>query len=253
MYQKFFKQETKVKNLQAGNENKKLLLFAAFMSFILLVLSLNSNQASFGATQEDTKVNNATIVLKQIMAIPESGIPIELLENAQGIAVIPGMLKLGFIIGGERGRGILSIKQANGQWSNPVFITSTAGSVGYQGGAQKSDLVLVFKSDRSVKNILNGKFTLGADAAIAAGPVGRSASAGVDSNLNAEVYSYSRSKGLFAGVSLEGAAIDIDAAANNRYYKKFQLTPQKIVDGKVVLPVSGRNFLTVLSKQAAKK
>jgi lipid-binding SYLF domain-containing protein len=166
----------------------------------------------------DDSVNAATQVLREIMAVPLKCIPESLLREAHGIAVIPGMLKGGFILGARHGKGVLVTRDEAGLWRAPVFITVTGGSVGPQAGVQATDLVLVFRTQRSVEGILNGKITIGADLAVAAGPVGRQASAATDAQLKAEILSYSRSRGLFAGLAIDGATMHIDHRANAEYY-----------------------------------
>ncbi len=175
---------------------------------------------SFGATAgqaEDDRLRSADEVLHQISEIPENAIPPELLADAYGIAVIPGVIKAGFVVGGRWGKGVIAVRE-NGAWSNPSFITLAGGSIGWQIGAQSTDIVLVFKTRRGVENLASGKVTLGADAAIAAGPVGRQASAATDAHMKAEIYSYSRSRGLFAGLALEGAVLQPDDDANANAY-----------------------------------
>ncbi|MDN5862642.1 MAG: lipid-binding SYLF domain-containing protein, partial [Salinisphaera sp.] len=156
---------------------------------------------------ENEEVAEATAVLTDFVTIPENAIPPALLQSAYGIAVIPSVLKVGFILGGQRGSGVLAVRTESGAWSNPVFVTLTGGSIGWQIGASSTDLVLVFKSRQSVDEIANGQVTLGGTAAVAAGPVGRSASASTSADLEAEIYSYSRSRGLFAGVAVKGAVL----------------------------------------------
>lgn len=142
---------------------------------------------------EDDRLHSATDVLHQISEIPENAIPPELLANAYGIAVIPGVIKAGFVVGGRWGKGVIAVRQDSG-WSNPSFITLAGGSIGWQIGAQSTDIILVFKTRRGVENLAASKVTLGADAAVAAGPVGRQASAATDAQMKAEIYSYSRSR-----------------------------------------------------------
>jgi len=178
------------------------------------------------------RATNATRVLNEIMQAPDKSIPQDLLQNAKAIAVIPGLLKVGFVFGGRRGEGLISVKSANGTWSNPSFITMTGGSVGFQAGVSSTDVILVFRTQRGVDSIVDGKFTLGADAAAAAGPVGRTAQAATDAQLNAEIYSYSRSKGLFAGVALDGSKLGIDYDANKAIYGAG-ITPRRIFEGGV--------------------
>src|SRR3970040_2777714 len=156
----------------------------------LLVLFLALPSASSIAGGDETKrVESATEVLSKITEIPERAITPALLGDAQGIAVIPGVIKVGFVVGGQYGRGVRVVRGKGGEWSNPVFISLMSGSIGWQIGAESTDFVLVFKTPRSVEGIMKGKYTLGADAGVAAGPVGRAAQAGIDNELNAETYS----------------------------------------------------------------
>jgi lipid-binding SYLF domain-containing protein len=171
-------------------------------------------------------VNASTQVLREIMAVPDKGIPESLLREAQGIAIVPGMLKGGFIIGLQHGRGVLTTRDEAGLWRAPVFITLTAGSFGAQAGVQSTDLILVFKTRRGVDGVLKSKITFGADAAVAAGPVGRQASAATDAQLKAEILSYSRSRGLFAGVSVQGGTLHVDHRATSEYYAPYPGQPQ---------------------------
>lgn len=195
---------------------KKMVALVAITLFVFFLTS-----ATLGAvSKQEKKVNDAINVLDEIMAIPEKGIPPSLFNNAKGIAIIPGVIKAGFIIGGRHGKGILVIRSAEGEWSNPAFISFTGGSIGWQIGAQSADIILVFRTKRSVDNLMKGKFTLGADASIAAGPVGRQVEAGTDIKLKAEIVSYSRSRGLFAGFSVEGASLQIDDEANWAFYNR---------------------------------
>jgi lipid-binding SYLF domain-containing protein len=178
------------------------------------------------------KIDDSVEVLDQTLSIPEQGIPPVLLKNASGIAIIPGVIKAGFILGGRYGKGILVLREKDGSWSNPVFITVAGGSIGWQIGVEAIDIILVFKSSRSIEGIMQGKFTLGADASVAAGPVGRQASASTDILLRSEIYSYSRSRGLFAGLALDGAGIQINHDANEAFYGKEYALPADIIDNK---------------------
>jgi lipid-binding SYLF domain-containing protein len=178
------------------------------------------------------RAQNSVRVLREIMEAPDKSIPQDLLKEAKAIAVIPDMLKVGFVFGGRRGEGLISVKAPDGTWSNPSFITMTGGSFGFQAGASSTDVILVFRTQRGVDSIVNGKFTLGADAAAAAGPVGRTATASTDSQFKAEIYSYSRSRGLFAGVALDGSALRIDYDANEAIYGAG-VTPRRIFEGGV--------------------
>src|SRR4051794_4706759 len=166
---------------------------------------------------EDRTIAAAHEVLQQFQQLQISQIPESLLANVHAVAIIPDVVKLGFIVGGQRGHGVVIIRQADGSWRAPIFVTITGGSIGWQIGAQATDFMLVFKTQKTVEGLMRGTFTLGADAAIAAGPVGRRAAAATDAELKAEIYSYSRTRGLFAGVSLEGSALQVDDHANASY------------------------------------
>jgi lipid-binding SYLF domain-containing protein len=181
---------------------------------------------------ETQRAENAVRVLKEVMMAPDKRIPTDLLGNAHAIAVIPDVIKAGFVIGGRHGLGLISVKTSDGTWSNPSFISMTGGSVGFQAGVSSTDVVLVFRTQRGVDSIVHGKFTLGADASAAAGPVGRSAQASTDAQLKAEIYSYSRSRGLFAGAALDGSVISIDNDANQAVYGDG-ITPRRIFAGGV--------------------
>lgn len=182
--------------------------------------------------KENERANNAVRVLQEVMQAPDKAIPRDLLRNAYAVAVIPDVIKAGFVLGGRRGSGLLSIKSADGTWSNPSFISMTGGSVGFQAGVSSTDVVLVFRNQRGVESIVHGKFTLGADASAAAGPVGRTAQASTDAQLKAEIYSYSRARGLFAGVALDGSALTIDNKANQAVYGNG-VTARRIMEGGV--------------------
>jgi lipid-binding SYLF domain-containing protein len=198
------------------------------------------------------RAQNAVRVLNDIEQAPDKAIPTDLLKEAHAIAVIPDLVKAGFVFGGRRGEGLISVKQPDGTWSNPSFITLTGASVGFQAGVSSTDVVLVFRTQRGVDSIVNGKFTLGADAAAAAGPVGRNASAATDGHLRAEIYSYSRSRGLFAGVALDGGVMRIDYDANVAVYGAG-ITPRRIFEGGVSnVPAAVVNFRDALEEYTSK-
>ena len=196
----------------------------------LLLIGLFATTA-FAGSKEDERARNAVRVLTDFQAIPESAIPDKLLDEARAIVIVPDTIKAGLVVGGRRGHGVLSVKNPDGTWSNPSFITLTGGSVGFQVGVQSADIVLVFRSDRGLESIVNGKFTLGADAGVAAGPMGRNASTATDGELKAEIWSWSRARGLFAGVALDGAVLSIDDAANEAVYGR-DTTPRMIFEGR---------------------
>ncbi len=204
-----------------------LLLFACFLIFY------SPGAKAIGileSTPEVDRIQNAILVCQDLIGLPEKGIPKALLHNAQAIAIIPGLFKAAYIVGGEHGKGVLLVRREDGTWSNPVFVSMTGGSLGFQIGAQKADIILVFKDKKSVDTIARGKFTLGADASVAAGPVGRAAEASTDIKFEAEVYSYSKAKGLFAGVSIKGASLSIDKDSNAKFYRSFDLTTEDILE-----------------------
>lgn len=201
-----------------------------FFRATLSILIMTSLATSFAiaATREEKRVADSADVLDQLLRIPEQSIPPALLARAYAIAVVPNVVKVGFGLGARRGRGILVIRQDDNSWSNPAFITLTGGSVGWQIGAQSTDVILVFKTRQGVDGISNGKLTLGADASIAAGPVGRQTSAATDIQFQAEVVSYSRNRGLFAGVALEGTGVTMDRKSNAAFYGDSGMTPERI-------------------------
>ncbi|NZA25865.1 lipid-binding SYLF domain-containing protein [Luteimonas sp. SJ-92] len=197
----------------------------------VLALSLAGAGTAVAGPQEDARAQNAVRVLTEIQAIPESGIPDKLLDEARAIVVVPDTIKAGLVIGGRRGHGLMAVKSPDGTWSAPSFVRLTGGSIGLQAGVQSADVVLVFRNDRSLESVVNGKFTLGADAGVAAGPLGRNASTATDGQLKAEIWSWSRARGLFAGVALDGAVLSIDDDANEAVYGQGT-TPRMIFEGR---------------------
>ncbi|HXH01457.1 MAG TPA: lipid-binding SYLF domain-containing protein [Xanthomonadaceae bacterium] len=197
----------------------------------LLIVLLLTSAAAVAGPAEDARAREAARVLDEIQQVPDLAIPERLFDEAHAIVVVPDMLKIGFVFGGRHGRGLLSVKSADGTWSNPSFVTLTGGSIGFQAGVQSSDLVLVFRSARGLDSIVNGKFTLGAAAGVAAGPVGRNASAATDAEMKAEIWSWSRARGLFAGVAIDGAVLAMDHRANQAVYGAGN-TPRMIFEGR---------------------
>lgn len=191
--------------------------FLSIKNIILLLSVFFLFSTVQAQNKQEQKLDASTRVLQEFGKMRES-IPKQLLQKTEGIIIIPGLINAGFVIGGKRGKGIAMVKNENGTWSNPVFLTMTGGSFGFQAGIQSVDLVLIFLNKTSLLEIGKSSFTLGGDISVAAGPVGRTSSAGTDSKLESEVYSYSRSKGLFAGISLSGSSLDIDQTANNAFY-----------------------------------
>lgn len=224
----------------------------------LVLTALLALMLPFAANAQEREIqraDNAVRVLSEILAIPEESIPERLLREAEAIAVMPDVVKAGLIFGGRGGKGLMAVRGSDGTWSNPTFITLGGGSFGFQAGVQAADVVLVFRTRRGVDNIVNGKFTLGADASVAAGPVGRSAQASTDGQLKAEIYSYSRARGLFAGIALDGAVIAIDNRANRRVYGR-DVTARMILENRVRPQVNAvvgfRDKLEEASAQAAR-
>jgi lipid-binding SYLF domain-containing protein len=215
----------------------------------LLMIALLLGGVAAQASEQETTVHQAIAVLDKIMEIPESAIPPSLLGNAYGIAIIPGVVKGAFIIGGRYGEGVLMVRNSGGGWSNPTFLSIGGGSFGWQIGGQSTDVILVFKSQRSIENIKKGKFTLGADAAVAAGPVGRRVEGATDVMLKAEILSYSRSRGFFAGVSLEGSVLNILWKDNGTYYGR-NVTVDDIFFGRVRGPASAAELRRTLGRYA---
>jgi lipid-binding SYLF domain-containing protein len=185
---------------------------------LLLVLSalLLPTGAAWAQSREDARLVTATQVLEELRATPDQHVPTWLLDRAYGVAVIPNVVKGAFIFGGRHGNGVLTSRDEAGRFSNPVFISLTGGSFGWQIGAQSADVVLVFATRRSLENFARGQFTLGASASVAAGPLGRTGEAAA--GVQAEIYSYSRARGLFAGVALDGTALVFDRKANRSFY-----------------------------------
>ena len=205
------------------------------------------------ASKEEQRVADAADVLDQLLRIPEQSIPPAMLARAYAVAVVPSVVRIGFGLGARRGKGILVVRQDDGSWSNPAFITLTGGSFGFQAGVQRTDVVLVFKTRRGVDNITNGKLTLGADASIAAGPVGRSVEGATDMRFEAEIVSYSRARGIFAGVSFAGSGVTMDRRANAAFYSSPSMTPEKIfASSPNIAPDSASRFVQVLTAQTTR-
>lgn len=202
------------------------------------------------ATREEQRIADAADVIDQLLRIPEKTIPPSLLARAYAVAVIPDVVKAGFVFGARHGKGVLVVRQDDNSWSNPAFIKLTGGSFGWQAGVQSTDVILVFKSRKGVTDITNGKLTLGADAAIAAGPLGRQAEIATDLEFEAEVVSYSRSRGLFAGVALDGSGLTMDRKANAAFYSSASMTPEKIfASSPNIAPDIANTFVQVLTAQ----
>lgn len=200
---------------------------------LLALLLIVATPLAHAQAREEGRALVATQVLEELRAQRDQYIPDLLLDRAYGIAVIPEVKKAAFGVGVRGGRGVLVVRDKQGRFANPVFITLAGGSFGWQIGAQETDIVLVFTTRRGVEGISDGKLTLGADASVAAGPLGRAASAATDANFSAEIYSYSRNRGLFAGIALDGTALSIDNRANRNFYGNRSLQASDILSGSV--------------------
>jgi lipid-binding SYLF domain-containing protein len=228
-----------------------LLSLLVVFAFANPVASQQSKKlADVKKSTEAERATEAADVLTQIMNIPENAIPDELMARAHGIAVIPHVVKGAFGLGGQWGKGLMSQRREDGSWSPPAYIAIGGGSFGLQIGVQATDVVLVFTAEDGIKGLLKGKVKLGADASATAGPVGRKAEVGTDVLLRSGIFAYSRSRGLFAGVSLDGSVVTIDDSANRRVYGN-EVAGEQILLGKGVRSnVTVEPFLNALQKAA---
>src|ERR1700742_3625438 len=210
-------------------------LAAAFFAATLV-------NVAYSGAREEGRLLTATEVLEEVRAMPDVRLPETLLAHAYRIAVIPDVTKVAFIFGGRHGNGVLAVRdKLTAPWSNPVFISLTGGSWGFQAGAQSSDIILVFTTKTGIEGIAGGKLTLGADASVAPGPVGRQGSAATDMSFNAEIYSYARTRGLFGGIALDGSVISIDRSANASFYHKSGVTASEVFSGQAPSPLPPRS------------
>jgi lipid-binding SYLF domain-containing protein len=206
-------------------------------ALLLFVVAVMPVPAAAQSDQAD-RVREASVVLGEIMAASDSSIPTSILQKAEAIAIFPSTVKGAFIVGAQRGRGVISVRNADGSWSMPAFLTLTGGSVGFQIGGQAVDIVLVVTNRRGVDNLLMNQFEIGGEASATAGPVGRDTAASTDIQMRAQILSYSRSRGLFAGISLKGAAIRQDQDGNNTFYGARFRTRDIVLDAKATQPQS---------------
>jgi lipid-binding SYLF domain-containing protein len=219
---------------------------------MVMLMTMSVGFAAVAGERQDARLLTATQVLNELMAMPEQNIPVWLLERAYAVAVIPSVIKVGLGIGGRRGKGVMVVRRDNGSWSNPIFVNLTGGSFGFQVGVQSTDVVLVFTSRQSIEGIVGGKITLGADASVAAGPVGRQSSAATDIGLTAQVYSYSRASGLFAGVALDGSAMTIDGASNESFYQRPGILASEIIRSDApAAPAPATQFVAAVQRSAS--
>lgn len=220
-----------------------------FFAAVAMAGTIIANTSFAGSAREEGRLLTATEVLNDVQSMPDQRLPDTLLAHAYGIAVIPDVTKIAFFFGGRHGNGVLTVRDTlNSPWSNPVFIALTGGSWGLQAGAQSSDIILVFTTKGGIEGITGGKLTLGADASVAAGPVGRQGSAATDVSL-AEIYSYARTRGLFGGIAVDGSVIAIDKTANADLYGKKGVTASEIFSGKAPMPPeTAQRYLARLSQ-----
>ena len=216
--------------------------------FAVTILIAIASLTAVASDREDdvNRTQKAAQVFKEIMNTPDQGIPSGLLESAKCIAIIPGDKKFAFVFGGSYGRGIATCRTKH-SWSAPMFVAIDSASVGYQIGGSSTDIVMLFMNDHALQSLMSDKFKIGADATVAAGPVGRQASANTDIKLNAEILSYSRSKGVFAGASVDGAVVQADHSGDKAMYGS-DVTHQEILNGKVAVPQPARRLLAELAK-----
>jgi lipid-binding SYLF domain-containing protein len=219
-------------------------------SLVALLTTMLVSASSLAGAREEGKLLMATQVLEEVQAMPDVRLPDTLLQHAYGIAVIPDVTKVAFIFGGRHGNGVLVVRdKLNAPFSNPSMISLTGGSWGFQAGAQSSDIILVFTTKAGVEGIAGGKLTLGADASVATGPVGRQGSAATDMSFSAEIYSYARTRGLFGGIALDGSVISIDRSANAALYHKSGVTASEIFSGQAPAPpATAQRFLERLAQ-----
>jgi len=219
------------------------------ISVALLAFLTTASWAQAGArSAEVERVQSATTVLSQIMEAPDKGIPDSIMSGAKCIAIVPSMLKISFIFGANYGKGVATCRTSTG-WSAPAFFRMEGGSFGFQAGGEASDLVLIIRTDEGMQHLLQSKFKLGGDASAAAGPVGRDAQAATDLTMRAQILTYSRSRGLFLGVSLNGAVVHQDNGDTRAFYGK-DWTFYSLLNGEVAAPPDAHGFLTTVERYA---
>jgi len=222
---------------------KKIMTLVALLSMTSIGWADSDREAT------NDRLDHAGRVMHEIMAAPDKGIPEEVLEHAKCVAVVPHLLKGGFVVGAQNGRGVATCKTANG-WSAPLFFSLTGGSFGLQIGVEGVDLVMIIQNERGMRQLLSSKFELGADASVAAGPVGRHASANTDWKMEAEILTYSRARGAFAGLTLNGASIRHDEDSTRAIYG-HNVSNHKILQGEVAMPAGANTFLAAIRSAKA--
>jgi lipid-binding SYLF domain-containing protein len=220
---------------------------------LLTLLAAGSMMLAKEKNKTAERLDDAASVISEIMDTPDKGIPQDLLDKAQCIVIVPGVKKVGFVLGGKYGKGVVSCRKSGGQgWTAPASIRVEGGSVGFQIGASESDVVMLIMNERGMQKLMTSKFTLGGEGEVAAGPVGRDATAQTDALMHAEILSWSRSRGLFAGISLQGATLRQDLDDNKELYGKAYET-KEILNGNVAAPAAASKLISLLDKYSAKK
>lgn len=212
--------------------------------YVFLLMAFATAQA-FSQPSGDVQLREAAELIADFTDAGDDSIPTEILQRARGIAVIPNVFRGGFILGARRGRGVVSLRMDDGSWSNPAFVTLTGGSIGWQIGAESTDVVLIFANDNAVKNMSSGKFTLGGEASAVAGPLRREASSTM--TFRAEVYGYLKSRGLYAGAAFQGARLNIDEDLGNTFYRGLSLAAPLAAQN-AATPEAARRFLSALEQ-----
>jgi lipid-binding SYLF domain-containing protein len=231
------------------NQFAKAKWMGSFVTAVLLVLPMQAKAADKDA--DEARVKESGDVLKELLNGP-NGIPLNLLNKAECVIVLPSVKKAGFLVGGSYGRGVMSCRSGqnfDGAWSSPVMMQSSGGSFGLQAGGQATDFVILVMNDKGARAVLHGKAKLGADASVAAGPVGRDAEASTNAGMSAEMLSYSRAHGVFGGVSLSGTSLGPDSGANEKLYGK-KVTGDEIFAGSVKAPASAETLLSTLQEKS---
>lgn len=225
------------------------------ISIFFILLFSSGTLADESGSKQRKILRTSQLVLEEIQNSPDQKIPMNLISKAKAIIVFPTMLKAGFFVGARYGKGVASVRSSEtGEWGPPAFLFTTGGSFGFQFGAQATDLILLVMSQRGLEGLLDNQFTLGGDIAISAGPVGRHAEASADILMQGEIYSYSRSKGIFGGVSLKGTVITADSDANTSYYGQPYTSGEILLTKQVrKIPESGKQFIKIFNHLAPYK
>lgn len=224
-----------------------------FLASALVLLFVCSAVVTASRGDVVKRLTRATDVFQEIMKTPDKGIPGDLLDKSECVAIVPGLKKAGLGLGGKYGKGLIMCRKPNRNWTAPSFITIEGGSIGFQIGFTQIDVVMLFMNKKGVDKLIGDKFTIGADASAAAGPVGRQTAAQTNIRLDAEILTYSRAKGLFAGISLDGATLRSDKDDNREFYGKDLDVRSILIDGTVEMPDEARSLATALSWQSPKK